>query len=343
MRKVRVFLFVLLITAGITGCKESGDKMDSADAAANKPLEVAVIIKATSSDFWQYVLVGAENYGAVHREAVNVTSYGPSTEAEIAEQVTILEDVVNTNSDVIVIASTSSYATVDSINRARDEGIVVIAIDNEVGTDVDCFLATDNLKGGAIAADSLIASMMEKQGVSSPAELTGRIGILTAMSGVQVLHDRDKGFTDRMNEVAPQLEFIATLDINNDMAQGVSFFTAMVDAHPDLAGVFGDNNTAGNAVAKVLEENNLTSIAAVAYDSDEAEVQAVRGGWLQGIVVQDPYRMGYDGVSYGLQKLAGLDVPGYVDTGAVLVTSENVDDSLIQGYLDPRIRSLTGK
>ncbi len=53
-----------------------------------------------------------------------------------------------------------------------------------------------------------------------------------------------------MNEVAPQLEFIATLDINNDMAQGVSFFTAMVDAHPDLAGVFGDNNTAGNAVAK---------------------------------------------------------------------------------------------
>ncbi len=106
---------------------------------------------------------------------------------------TILEDVVNYESDVIVIASTSSYATVDSINRARDEGIVVIAIDNEVGTDVDCFLATDNLKGGAIAADSLIASMMEKQGVSSPAELTGRIGILTAMSGVQVLHDRDKG------------------------------------------------------------------------------------------------------------------------------------------------------
>ncbi len=54
-------------------------------------------------------------------------------------------------------------------------------------------------------------------------------------------------------------------------------------------------------------------------------------------------------LSHGLRcvhmgsELAGLDVPGYVDTGAVLVTSENVDDSLIQGYLDPRIRSLTGK
>lgn len=340
MKKIWVSLLVIVMVMGITGCKESGEVEHSEDI---EPLEVAVIIKATSSDFWQYVLVGAENYGAVHRQAVNITTHGPSTEAEIAEQVTILENVVNTNPDVIVISSTSSEATVDAINKAREKGIIVITIDNKVKTEVDSFLATDNVNGGAIAADKLIQSMLEKQKVSSPADLKGKIGIVTSMSGVQVLIDRDQGFTDRVKQVAPQLEFITTIDINNDMAKGLTDFSALLAANQDLIGVFGDNNTTGNAIAKVLQEKNLTDIAAVAYDSDEAEVQAVKDGWLQGIVVQDPYRMGYDGVSYGLQKLAGLDVPSFVDTGAVLVTADNVGGSTIQAFLNPRLRSLTGK
>jgi ribose transport system substrate-binding protein len=338
MKRVLVLIAAAMMVFGFVSC--SSKEAASADAAA-KPLDVAVIIKATSSDFWQYVLVGAENYGAVHGEAVKITTYGPSTEAEIAEQVSILENVVATNPDVIVIASTSSEATVDAINSARNQGIVVVTIDNKVKTDVDSFLATDNLKGGATAADRLIASMMEKQGVNSPAELSGKIGVVTSMAGVQVLIDRDKGFSDRMMEVAPQLDFVTTIDINNDMAKGVTDFNALMDANPDIAGVFGDNNTTGNAVAKVLQEKNLTRVAAVAYDSDEAEVLAVKEGWLQGIVVQDPYRMGYDGVSYGLQKLAGLNIADYVDTGAVLVTADNINDSAIQGLLDPRTRSLT--
>lgn len=336
----RLLILAISVVLVFAGCSS---KEVSTNGDAVKPLEVAVIIKATSSDFWQYVLVGAENYGAVHGEAVKITTYGPSTEAEIAEQVTILENVVNTNPDVIVIASTSSEATVNAINSARDKGIVVITIDNKVKTEVDSFLATDNLNGGSIAADHLVATMMEKQGVSSASALTGKVAIVTSMSGVQVLIDRDMGFSTKIKELAPQLDFVTTLDINNDMAKGIADFTALMAANPTLAGVFGDNNTTGNAIAKVLQEKNSISVAAVAYDSDEAEVMAVKEGWLQGIVVQDPYRMGYDGVSYGLQKLAGLNVASFVDTGAVLVTADNISDVAIQGFLDPRKKSLTGK
>lgn len=311
------------------------------EETTDEPVEIACIIKATSSDFWQYVLVGAENYGIEQGDAVNVTTYGPATEAEIAEQVTILEGVINSNPDIIVIASTSSDATVDAINDAREKGIVVITVDNKVNTETDSFLATDNKVGGGTAAEQLVKSMMEKQGVDSADALTGKIGIVTAMSGVQVLTDRNEGFATKMAELAPQLEFIETIDINNDMARGVTDFAAMVKANPDLAGVFGDNNTGGNAVANVLEDNNLTNIAAVAYDSDEAEVQAVKDGWLQGIVVQDPYRMGYDGCAFGMDMLLnGTDLPDYVDTGAVLITAENIDDPDSLGLLDPRTRSL---
>lgn len=342
MKKIAGWMAMLSVLVFLAGCPKNDASTGGGTAAAPKT-EVAVIIKATSSDFWQYVLVGAENYAAVHDQAINVTTYGPSTEAEIAEQVTILENVINTSPEVIVIASTSSEATVDAINNARSKGIVVITVDNKVKTDTDSFLATDNIRGGAMAADQLIDEMIKEQGVFSPTELTGKIALVTSMSGVQVLIDRDKGFTDRISALAPQLEFIPTIDVNNDMGKGVTDFSALMDANPDLAGVFGDNNTTGNAVAKVLEEQNRTDIVAVAYDSDEAEVQAVKDGWLRGIIVQDPYRMGYDGVGLGMQKLAGLDIPEVVDTGAVLVTKSNINNQSIQGFLDPRKKSLTGK
>lgn len=338
LKKLLVLVVVMtLMASAFVGCQQ---QEASGAADASEAIDVAVIIKATSSDFWQYLLIGAENYGKVHPN-VNVTTHGPATEAEINEQVTILEDVIATSPDVIVIASTSSDATVKAIEDAKSQGIVVITVDNKVNTnEVDSFLATDNLVGGATAADQLVASMLEKQGVASAKDLKGKIAIISSMAGVQVLIDRDTGFENRMKEIAPGLEFVETQYINNDMAEGVAAFEGILDANDDVIGVFGDNNTSGNAVAKVLSERGRDDIAAVAYDSDEAEVQAVKDGWLQGIVVQDPYRMGYDGVEYGLQALAGLSVPDYLDTGAVLITSDNINDGASQGLLDPRTRAL---
>lgn len=330
----KIILIVSVTFLLLTSCANSGGEEKA------KQLEVAVIIKATSSDFWQYVLVGAENYGVVH-PGINVTTYGPATEAEIAEQVSILENVISKNPDVIVMASTSSDAANDAIKSARDKGIVFVAIDNKVKTEVDSFLSTNNQRGGDRAGEFLIKSLIEEQGVSSSSQLTGRVLVITSQTGPVVLESRNQGFIDYVKSNAPQLKFVETIDINNDMATGVSSFESVLDAEPDLVGVFANNNTGGNAVARVLEERNKGNIIAVAYDSDEAEVNAIRAGWLKALVVQDPYRMGYEGIDVALQKLAGLEVPKEIDTGAVVVTKANVDDSQIVTYLDPRKKKLS--
>ena len=171
---------------------------------AQTPKKVAVIIKATDSDFWQYVLIGATNFAKENAGKVVVTTYGPPSEADIDKQVAILEDVINSKPDAIVIASTSSDASVPAIERAVKMGIPVITIDNKVNTKaVVSHLATNNTKGGALAADMLIARLKE---LKKP--LTGKVALISAMAGVQVLTDRDVGFTEQLKKAAPDLKVL---------------------------------------------------------------------------------------------------------------------------------------
>jgi ribose transport system substrate-binding protein len=299
---------------------------------AQTPKKVAVIIKATDSDFWQYVLVGATNYAKEHPDKVVVTTYGPPSEADIDQQVSILEDVVNSKPDAIVIASTSSDATVPAIERAVKLGIPVITIDNKVHTDaVASHLATNNVKGGALAADMLVEKI---KAMGKP--LSGKVALISAMAGVQVLTDRDTGFLNRLKEVAPNLKVLPTRYIDNDIMKSLAAAEDLFTANPDLVGFFADNNHSGDGVARAIKERGLAGkIAAAAFDSDPEEVQALSEGTLYALILQDPYGMGYKGVDSALQALAGKTLAKYVDTGATAVTKTNMNESKIKGLLDP--------
>ena len=144
MKRMWIPLIVLLV--GLAVCLPAG----AADGAKHtKPYKIAVIIKATDSDFWQYVIIGAVNYGLDNPDKVKISWSGPKSEADIDKQVSLLEDVVSKNPDGIVIASTSSDATVPALEQAIDQGIAVVTIDNKVRSDkIPAFLATNNKVGG---------------------------------------------------------------------------------------------------------------------------------------------------------------------------------------------------
>jgi ribose transport system substrate-binding protein len=299
---------------------------------AQAPKNVAVIIKATDSDFWQYVLVGAENYAKENPTKVSVTTYGPPSEADIDKQVAILEDVINSGPDAIVIASTSSDASVPAIERAVSMGIPVITIDNKVNTDkVTSHLATNNKKGGANAADMLVQRLKE---LKKP--LKGKVALISAMAGVQVLTDRDSGFAEQLKKLAPNVQVLPTRYIDNDIMKALAAAEDLLTANADLLGFFADNNHSGDGVARAIRERNLgDKIAAVAFDSDPEEVQSLKDGILYALILQDPYGMGYKGVDSALQAIAKKKLPAYVDTGATAVTKANMNNAKIKGLLDP--------
>lgn len=306
-------------------------------AVMAEPVDVAVLIKATTSDFWQYVLVGATNYGKEFPDRVKITTYGPPSEADIDQQVSILEDIVSTNPKAIVIASTSSDATIPALEEAQAKGIIVVTIDNRLNQDVyDSFLATNNYIGGGLAAQEMLKFWTEL-GI----EPKGKVGIVNAMAGVQVLIDREQGFRDKMKEIAPDVEVLETRFTDNDMIKSIAAAEDQISANDDMIGFFGCNNVTGSGVARVIAERELKDkIVGIAFDSDPEEIEAVKNGDLKALILQDPYGMGYKGVDFAWQKLNGQEIPKEVDTGATVVTLANFDDPSVQGLLDPRTKAL---
>jgi len=305
----------------------------AAGGTHKKPYNIALIIKATDSDFWQYVLIGGANYGLDHPDQVKVTKYGPKSEADIDKQVAILEDVISKKPDAIVIASTSSDATVPALESAIDQGIAVVTIDNKVHSDkIPAFLATNNKVGGALCADQMVAALKAK-GVP----LKGTVGLISAMAGIQVLGDRDQGFKDRMKEIAPDINVLPTRFTDNDIAKSLGAAEDIGTSQGDkLIGLFADNNHTGDGVARMITERNLgDKIVAVAYDSDPEEVSALKSGALKALILQDPYGMGYKGCATAVTLLEGGTVEKYIDTGAVAVTQANMNDKNILDLLDP--------
>jgi ribose transport system substrate-binding protein len=333
IKKFMVFAIVIAcIVPGLVFAQ--GGAEENATAKAEKPYDIAVIIKATDSDFWQYLLVGAQNYGVDFPDDVSITTYGPPSEADIDKQVTILENVISTNPDAIVISSISSDATVPALEDAHEKGIKIITCDNKVNTDVvDSLLATNNLEAGALAADNMLAFMKE---YNIPTK-GKKVCVVSAMAGVQVLTDRDIGFTNRMKEIAPEVEFVETKYVDNDISKAMSTTEDLITTYgDDLIGIFADNNHSADGVSRSIGEQGLgDQIIVCGFDSDPEEVNAIKSGSLKAICVQDPYNMGYKGVEFAVRAIEGEDLPDYVDTGVVVVTAENINDADVQGKLDP--------
>jgi ribose transport system substrate-binding protein len=317
-------------------CAATALALVTGSAFAKGPVNVAVIIKATNSEFWQAVLVGAQNYAKEH-EGVTVTTNGPPSEADIDQQVSILEDTVSRAPSGIVISSTSSDATVPAIEKAMAAGIPVVTIDNKVKTDkVTSFLATDNVTGGKMAAQQMVEQL---KAAGKP--LKGKVALISSMAGVQVLIDRDSGFEQGLKAAAPDLTLMTPRYVNNDIFTAVNTAQDLILSNPDLVGVFADNNTTGSGVAKVLSETGKQdAIVAIAFDSDPQEVEALRSGALKALVVQDPYGMGYKGVDSVVKALAGEKLPAYVDTGANIVTKANMEEKTYKDLLDPLGRAI---
>ena len=306
--------------------------------AEEKPIEIAVIIKATDSDFWQQLLVGALNYN-FENEEVNVTTYGPTSEADTAEQAEILDSVVVSHPDGIVLAPTLYDNCSAGIEAAVAAGIPVVICDNMPSTDVFVTeYATDSYAAGAELA-KLFLEELEKRGV----EPKGTIGLISAMAGSDTLLKRENGFREYIAENAADITVLEPQYADNDIPTALAAAEDIYTANKDtLLGYYASNNCTGDGLAQFMTEHDLGSkLVAVVFDSDEAEINAIRDGYMLATAVQSPYNMGYLGCQtiYDLVKgnTKAEDYEKFIDTGATIVTTENVNDEEMQGVIDPFI------
>jgi ribose transport system substrate-binding protein len=307
----------------------------AATATAQTKLTIPIIVKDITSFYWQTVLVGARKAG--QDLGVNVPELGAQSEFDIDGQISILNNAVSSNPAAVVIAPTQYVGLGKPIDEAAKK-LKIIGIDSAVDSKaLTSFLTTDNEQAGRIAAD-ILAERIQK----TYADAEGDVALITSLPRVASLDQRAKGFKEQLAAKYGALSIVAEKVADGQESTGREIMTEIIVANPELRGVFASNLTmargAGQAVAESKTNKTGDKINLVGFDWDDRLVKLLQDGTIAALVVQDPFRMGYDGIKTALAASKGEQVPANVGTGANVVTKANINSARSQELLNPKIK-----
>lgn len=296
--------------------------------------EIAVIVKTGNSSFWQNVQTGAmaaQEELKAQTPKLSVTFLGAQSESNVNEEINIVESAIDRGVKAIVLAPSDVTALQPAVKKAKDAGIPVIIIDSKLEGDPSqyvSFLATDNKAAGEAAAKQMI-DLLAKAGKTE-----GKIQVMSYVAGVGSEVGRVGGFNDYI-KANSKFTLLETQYSNSDMPTALNQTTNVLQANPDLVGIFGANEPTAIGMARAISEAGLSGkIVAIGFDGNSALAGFVKDGTLNTIIVQSSYNMGYLGVKTAYDvAFGGKTVEPYVDTGFLLVTKDNIDSEEAKNVL----------
>ena len=325
MRKIILILVVLASIVALS-CNRSGSKN------AKKRLTIAVIPKGTSHEFWKSIHAGsikAARELSVQGSEVEVIWKGPLREDDREQQIQVVEGFTSQGVDGIVLAPLDDRALARPVEEAKGAGVPTVIIDSALQSDsIVSFVATDNRKGGVLAADRLGELLGGK----------GKAILLRYAEGSASTTDREEGFLAEMKQRFPGIELISTnqyAGATRDTAKGKSE-NLLNRFGDDVQGIFTPNESSTAGMLSALQDiGKAGKVIFVGFDTSQPFIDAMRAKQLHGIVVQNPFNMGYLGVRTMVDYLQGKPVEKRIDTGVTMITIDNLDAPDTQALLHP--------
>jgi ribose transport system substrate-binding protein len=341
-----VVLGVLLAAAGsllLAGC---------APKPASK-YRIAVIPKGLTHEFWQSIERGARQAAAdlgQQGTSVEIIWDGPRNESDDRAQISIVDRQVANRVSGIVLAPQHSVTMVDPVERAVKQNIPVVIIDSGLSRP-DLYIkyvATDNANGGRLAAEHLLKILAEEP---KPAP---RLVMIRYAVGSESTEQREKGFEEfidrKLAEQKSRGEPTITW-LSRDQYAGDTTDSAQKAASPllnrlrgeGIDGVFAPNESSTAGTLRAMEALKLNrKVRLIGFDSSPPLLQGLKDGDIDGLILQDPYRMGYLGVWTVVQHLEGCDVcpdgKKELSTGEYLVTRATIDQPSTRELFDPELQ-----
>ena len=317
----------LALGLGSVACEESAP-VDPAE----RTLRIAVVPKGTNMAFWHTVHAGAIKAQRDLGErgvAVEILWKGPLREDDREQQIQVVEGFTSQKVDGILLAPLDSKALVRPVEEAKRLGIPTVVFDSGLDSeDIVSFVATDNFKGGELAADEM-GRLLEGK---------GKVLLLRYQEGSASTTAREEGFLAQLGKAWPDITVISS-----DQHAGPTRDTGKRAAEnllnrfgTDLDGVFVVNETSTRGMLLALQDTQLAGkVRFLGFDGTPAYADAVRAGEMDGFVIQDPFRMAALAVETMVDHLHGKPVPPRVDTGVLVVNAENLDTDEAQRLLHP--------
>ncbi len=293
---------------------------------------VGVVPKGTNHVFWQSVHAGAIKAG--QEFGLDIVWNAPQMEIDAARQIAIVENLITRQADGIVLAPVDSEALVTVVERAADSGIPVAIFDSAINTDkVITFVVTDNYFGGVMAADRM-AKILDGR---------GKVGVIGFMPGSASTMKREAGFVTTVEEKYPDIEIVGVKFNMADRAKALAEAENLMTAHPDLAGFFADNESSVDGTVQAVKQRGMSGkVKIVGFDASETLVDDMLAGVIDSIVVQDPFKMGYESTRQMSLHLTGQETTSHIDSGAYLLEPGNVDTPEMQAVVFPDLEYWLG-
>jgi ribose transport system substrate-binding protein len=166
----------------------------------------------------------------------------------------------------------------------------------------------------------------------------GKVGVVGFMAGSASTMQREEGFTSELRQKFPGIEVTGVMFGMADRAKAMAVAENMLTAHPDLAGLYADNESSAEGALQAVKSRGAKNVKLVVMDASEALLAELRAGGIDSIVVQNPFRMGYESTKAIGMKLRGEAPPKLQDSGATLVLKENLDLPETKALLFPDIQ-----
>ncbi len=320
---------------GATGCSAKVREPASSGKSGQKsgPIQIAVVPKAVGFAFWEQVRIGAECAASKHKD-VDIQWDGVTSETDVSGQVNLLQNFITQGVDGLVYAATDAKVLYQVSKQALDQGLVIVNIDS--GTNPQPkqvpVVATDNVAAAA-RITRLMAKRLGKEG--------GKIAFIPFQPGTETNDTRTEGFKNVL-EQNPQLDLVATQSSESNQNTALQVTNDILTAHPDLDAIYAANEPGVLGAAEAVRQAGESGkILIYGWDTASDEVKDVEEGVVVALVAQNPFRMGYDGVNEAVKRIrGGSDVKlKSVDTGATLITKDNVNAPDVQSLLHPSCKN----
>ena len=289
--------------------------------AQQQQLYIPLVSKGFQHQFWQAVKAGAEQAGKDYN--VRITFEGPETEAMVDKQIDMLSSALAKHPAALGFAALDSKAAIPLLKKAQAQKIPVIAFDSGVDSDIPVTTATtDNKAAAGLAADKMA------QLIGNTGEVALVVHDQTSRTGI----DRRDGFVDRMKAAHPNVKIVSIQYGAGDHLKSTEIAKSMLQAYPNLKGIFGANEGSAAGVINAVRETHK-KVVIIGYDSGKGQKDAIREGIEAGAITQNPVGIGYKTVEAAVKSLKGEKLPKVIDTGFYWYDKTNIDDPKIAAVL----------
>ncbi|GAA3544701.1 hypothetical protein GCM10022419_026130 [Nonomuraea rosea] len=298
---------IVMATLCLAACGSSGGGGGSSDE-----IKIGMSVSTLNNPYFVQLRDGAQAQAAKLGAALTVTD----AQNDASQQVNQVQNFTSQNMKAIIINPVDSDAAAPAVKAAERVNIPVIAADRGVnGAEVAQTVASDNVAGGKLAAQELAKQLGER----------GNVVVLQGTPGTSASRDRGQGFTEGIAAYSG-IKVVAKQPADFDRTKGLDVMTNLIQSHPDVTGVFAENDEMALGAIKALGAKAGQQVKVIGFDGTPDGIKAVQAGTLSASIAQQPRLLGQEAVNAAVKAAKGETVEKTVAVPVKVATKENASE-----------------